>query len=217
MFPPAQLPPLDFSTVTATSVLAAEHRVIQQLLDILAVLAQLAGAAQAIPVPQALGALEVLRTFADTCHHGKEELAFFPVLESLRPGFGPTHCMRTEHIAGRTHMAAMAAAIEQGDAPRFAREAMGHVQIMRQHIRKEEGILFALAREMLSPGQDHEILEGYLRIEHHQLGDGVHERMLAKADALAMRYRIPCASADPQIMTQLTAVCGCTPDRMADP
>ncbi len=213
MLPSTQLPPVDLSTVSATSILAAEHRVILQVLDVLSVLAQHAGADQAIPTSQARGALEVLRTFADTCHHGKEELVLFPVLESLQPGFGPAHCMRAEHITtARAHIAAMAEAIDQGDAQRFAGEAQDYIQLLRQHIRLEDEILFGLARMMLSPRQDREILEDYRRIERHQLGDGVHERMLAMADALAMRFRIPCASADPRIMTLLTAACGCAQD-----
>jgi hemerythrin-like domain-containing protein len=212
MLPSTQLPPVDLSTVMATSILTAEHRVILQVLDVLGELARRAVADQGIPMPQTLRALEVLRTFADACHHAKEELVLFPVLESLQPGFGPTHCMRAEHSTGRAHIAAMAAAIDRGDAQRFAVEAQDYIQFLRQHIRTDDESLFGLARLVLRPREDGEILEGFRRIEHRQLGDGVHVRMLAMADVLATRYSIPCASADPQVMNLLTAACGCAQD-----
>jgi hemerythrin-like domain-containing protein len=206
------LPPVDLNRIRATSILSGEHRVILQVLTALERMAALAMTNQAIPVAHARQALEVLRNFADHCHHGKEEDILFPALEAIQPGFGPSQVMRAEHVIGRAHIAAMGRAVEAGDAAAFAREANGYVELLRQHIAKEDDILFRLADQMLSPAEDAALLDAYRALEHDDMGDGTHERMLGIADSLATAYGIPRASDDPQIMDLLTAVCGCRKD-----
>jgi hemerythrin-like domain-containing protein len=202
------LPPVDLDRVSATSILSGEHRVILQLLAAMEVMAGRSAAGD-LPANDARDALEVLRTFADTCHHGKEETILFPALEAQVPGFGPTAVMRAEHVEGRAFIRAMGEAVTAVDPTAFARAAYGYVDLLRAHIAKEDDILFRMAQEMLSPEQDAAILEAYRRIEHDDMGDGTHFRMLAIADRLAGTYGIARASDDPQIMALLTAVCGC--------
>ncbi|MEK7411839.1 MAG: hemerythrin domain-containing protein [Planctomycetota bacterium] len=190
------------------SILSGEHRVILQLLAALAVMAERSDAGQ-LPVADATDALEVLRTFADKCHHGKEEEILFPVLEAQIPGFGPTQVMRAEHVEGRALIRAMVDALAQNDAANFAKAARGYVALLRDHIAKEDDILFRMAQAILTPEQDAAILDAYRRIEHDDMGDGTHFRMLGIADRLAGAYGIARASDNPQTMALLTAVCGC--------
>lgn len=202
------LPPVDLDRVSAVSILSGEHRVILQVLATLENMAK-HSATGVLPVDDAKDALEILRTFADKCHHGKEEDILFPTLEALVPGFGPTQVMRNEHVEGRTLIRAMGKAVDCGNASHFANAARGYVELLRSHIEKEDGILFPMAQSMLSPEQDAVILDEYRRIEHDDMGDGTHFRMLATADRLAGLYGIPRASDNPQTMLLLTAVCGC--------
>lgn len=203
------LPPVDLDRVSAVSVLSGEHQVILQVLAVLEVLATRA-AAHDLPTADAADAILVLRTFADRCHHGKEEDILFPLLEARSPGFGPTRVMRHEHIEGRACIRAMGEALTTADGAAFARAATAYVELLRAHIAKEDDILFRIAQSMLTPEEDHQVLDAYRRIEHDDLGDGTHVRMLATADRLAERYGIPCASRDPRTLALLTAVCGCT-------
>lgn len=202
------LAPVDCDRISAVSILSGEHRVILQLLSALEAMANRSAAGD-LPVADATDALEVLRTFADKCHHGKEEEILFPALEALVPGFGPTQVMRAEHVDGRALIRAMVAAVERADASGFAQAAHGYVDLLRAHIAKEDDILFRMAQSMLSPDQDAAILEAYRRIEHDDMGDGTHFRMLGIADRLAGTYGLARASDDPQTMALLTAVCGC--------
>jgi len=202
------LPPVDLDRVSAVSILSGEHRVILQVLGTLEAMARRSAAGE-LPVADARDALEILRTFADKCHHGKEEDILFPALEAQVAGFGPTQVMRNEHVEGRAFIRAMGLAVERDNAAAFARAATGYVDLLRNHIEKEDGILFPMAQSMLSPEQDAVILDEYRRIEHDDLGDGTHFRMLATADRLAGVYGVPRASDNPQTMLLLTAVCGC--------
>jgi hypothetical protein len=103
----------------------------------------------------------------------------------------------------------MEAAITAADPIGYAREARGYVDLLRQHIMKEDEILFRMAQAMLTPEDDARILDAYRAVEHDDMGDGTHERMLGIADALAATWVVPRASADPQTFRLLTAVCGC--------
>lgn len=202
-------PPVDLSSVSATSILSGEHRVILQVLDVLAVLADNAARDHHVPLDHARQVLEVLARFADHCHHGKEEGCLFPVLEAIQPGFGPLRVMLGEHVEGRAFLGSMSEAVAKDDADGFADAARGYVTLLRRHIDKEDGILFPMARHMLTAAQDAAILDGYRRLEHDDLGDGTHERLLGIADTLAAAYGIARASDDPQVMNLLTAICGC--------
>lgn len=202
------LPPVDLDRVSAVSILSGEHRVILQVLASVEAMARLAARGR-LPAADARDAIAVLRTFADRCHHGKEEEILFPALEARVPGFGPTQVMRAEHVDGRALIAAMAAAVEAGDAAAYAGAALGYVDLLRNHIAKEDGILFRIAQTMLGADEDAALLEAYRRVEHDDMGDGTHLRMLGIADRLAAAYGVARASDDPQIMALLTAVCGC--------
>lgn len=203
------LPPVDMTRASAVSILSGEHRVILQVVTCLERMAAQAGREQRIPASFARQAIEVIRTFADRCHHGKEEDILFPALEAQIPGFGPTAVMRDEHVIGRQHVAGMAAAIETDAVSDFISHAMGYVELLRGHIAKEDDILFRIAQTMLTPTQDAALVEAYREIEHDDMGDGTHERMLAIADVLADAYGCERASSDPQTFELLTAVCGC--------
>ena len=202
------LPPVNYDRISAVSILSGEHRVILQVLAALEAVAKNSSAGK-LALADAKDALEILRTFADKCHHGKEEDILFPILEAQVPGFGPTQVMRAEHVEGRAFIRAMGDAVERNQAAAFAGAAFNYVDLLRNHIAKEDDILFRMAQEMLTPEQDAHILDAYRRIEHDDMGDGTHFRMLAIADRLANTYGIARASDNPQTMTLLTAVCGC--------
>lgn len=203
------LEPVQLNRISAVSILAGEHRVILQVLDVLEALAQATIRNGHIPELHARQVLEVLRTFADTCHHGKEELILFPALEAMAPGFGPTQVMRAEHVDGRIHIKAMGAAVESALPAAYSLHALAYVDLLRQHIHKEDQILFRMAQSMLSATQDAELVAAFRAAEHDDMGSGTHERMLGIADALADAYGVTRASADPQIFRLLTACCDC--------
>ena len=208
----AHLPPVDLDRISAVSILSGEHQVILQVLTCVERIADAAEAHGAIPVVEASQAIEVLRTFADRCHHGKEETLLFPALEAKVPGFGPTAVMRDEHVIGRAHIADMATGIATGDVVGYVRSARDYVGLLRAHIDKEDNILFPMAQDMLTPAEDAALLDGYRAVEHDDMGDGTHQRLLAIADRLAVTYGVRRASADARTMTLLTAVCGCHKD-----
>lgn len=141
---------------TPTSLLQREHRRIEQLLAALARLARrLEGGER--PLDALAEALLLLRVYADQAHHGKEEQHLFPALAAagLAPGDGPVGVMLEEHEVGRREVQAMSDALDDlrrgdaGAAGAFARAAASYGAMLRDHIDKEDGVLFPMADELL--------------------------------------------------------------------
>ena len=196
-----------------TEILMSEHRVIERVLLCLDAMAESAFAKNVVDVPSARDALEFLRTFADGCHHMKEEKRLFPAMErcGLPADAGPTAVMRHEHDLGRARIRAMAMAVDAfekgqaGAADKFAFETRGFVDLLREHIAKEDQVLFPMADRMLPPSMQDDLLRGFEHAEAHEVAPGAHERCLAIADELCARFGIEESAAQKKAHT-----CSCS-------
>lgn len=173
--------------------LVQEHRVIELVLTGLERVAARAEGSVRLEAEQAEKVLEILRNFADRCHHGKEERNLFPLMEARgvpRAG-GPLGVMLEEHEMGRAHIRAMvealpaAAAGEAEAVGRFVEHAQAYVALLRQHIQKEDRVLFPMAARVLSQEDDARLVEAFAGIEREEMGAGVHERYHQWAHELA--------------------------------
>lgn len=178
----------------ATEILSAEHRVILRVLECLDRLRAEALQRGRLDAGAARDALEFFGTFADACHHAKEEGQLFPRLEAhgLPRDGGPVGVMLHEHELGRGLRRQMAEALDGAAAGRrdaleaFCRGAQDFHGLLRDHIAKEDNILFRIADQVLPPAAQEEVLRGFESAEHER-GAGTHERMLQVADALCWR------------------------------
>jgi hemerythrin-like domain-containing protein len=172
-----------------TDVLSDEHRVIERVLNAFQRLTTL-------PVNESLDqwrkALEFFRHFADECHHHKEENLLFPALEEHgipREG-GPTGMMLTEHEEGRGHVRSMSDAVEQvangnGAASELLlSHARAYMSLLREHIQKEDDILFRMADEVIPEDEQKRILKDFEQHEAEEIGAGAHEKYLEIAREL---------------------------------
>lgn len=140
----------------ATALLKSEHEVIERVLDMLEQSVRRIQSDQPLPDGFAVWAVDFVRNFADGCHHAKEENVLFPLLERRgipRVG-GPIGCMLHEHELGRECVKRMAQAVDRGEWNAFAAAAADYAPLLRQHIFKENNVLFRLAEGCLSPEDD---------------------------------------------------------------
>jgi len=174
---------------TATEVLKEEHRVIEKVLD---ALERLAKAAETSSLAEWDKVIDFARNFADKCHHLKEENLLFPALEERgipREG-GPIGMMLAEHEEGRGYVRAMAAAVASAgkdsvDNLQILREtAIAYIRLLRQHIQKEDEVLFQMADEVLSSEEQKTLLREFEEHELKEIGAGFHEKYLKIAREL---------------------------------
>ena len=99
---------------SSTEVLKEEHKVIERMLKILSVACEKLEKNQEVSPEIFKKAIDFIRNFADSCHHGKEETALFTIIEQRGiPRQGPTGVMRIEHEQGRRFVKALAEAVER--------------------------------------------------------------------------------------------------------
>jgi len=164
----------------ATAELRHEHEVILRALAVL----ERAGERLATGAPvdeAALGELVALiRMFADRCHHGKEEDTLFPVLREK--GVGSTlSVFLDDHVEGRGYLTTLAGSAPDAERASAARKYVG---LLRDHIQRENEVLFPMADDVLSHDEHAELARRYAEVEERVVGPGVHEKLLATLDRL---------------------------------
>lgn len=186
----------------ATDILRSEHETILDVLAALESITQPSALRDGLDTRSAQDALEFLRNFGDRCHHGKEEQHFFPALAArgLPREVGPLAVMNSEHDEGRALLARMAEALadvkkdEVGARTRFALAATAYVALLRDHIDKENGVLFPMGDGMLSETEQAALLSKFEHFEHADMGDGAHARFLDIASRLSEKFGVQRAS-----------------------
>lgn len=99
-------------------------------------------------------AIDFLRFFADQRHHAKEEDLLFPAMveAGVPEEGGPIQVMKHEHEEGRALVRAMRAALDAHDAASLGRAACDFIELLREHIEKENTVLFPFAVSVLQGG-----------------------------------------------------------------
>ena len=122
-----------------------------------------------------------LKTFADKCHHGKEEALLFGELagKGIRKDGGPVGVFIKEHVSGREYIAQMSKAIEDKDAGRFNEYALKYAAMLRNHIHKENEGLFKTADRVLDGKEQDELYKKFELHEEKVIGRGVLDQLHA--------------------------------------
>jgi hemerythrin-like domain-containing protein len=183
------------SSLKPTQILTEEHRLILTVLDAVEIVASRGSGDW--PADFFAKAVDFFASFADQFHHAKEEAILFPALEQRgmpREG-GPVGRMLHEHEQGRAHVSAIRNALDRaargdGDARRTVRqEALAYVTLLRQHIFKEDNVLFRMADHLLPEREQERLGKEFERTESQTVPSGTREKYVAMAAEL-------CAAAD---------------------
>jgi hemerythrin-like domain-containing protein len=137
-----------------------------------------------------------IRGYADARHHGKEEQILFEAMVDFgfpREG-GPVGVMLREHDEGRALVRTLSALAEQAppwsdeDRERLVSAASQFVDLLRQHIQKEDQILYPMAESRLPPETLAQLNEKCRRFEEAQAASEDSARLLRLADELIARF-----------------------------
>ncbi|HVN76049.1 MAG TPA: hemerythrin domain-containing protein [Thermoanaerobaculaceae bacterium] len=136
---------------------------------------------------------DFFKNFVDRCHHAKEERHLFPALGSK--GFpaetGPVAVMLYEHEQGRAAIRAITESLpgaRNGDrraAAALADALLEYVELLRNHIFKENNVLFPMADRLLAADEQATLAAQFDQVEAEEIGEGVHERYHELAHRLA--------------------------------
>jgi len=188
---------------TATQVLRQEHDAILVMLDATEEVARRLTAGELMEPRILEGLLEFFQLFADRCHHGKEEELLFPRLtaKGMPSHQGPIGVMLAEHDEGRAlvrQMKEAAGEYAQGSREaghRWTQAARAYADLLREHISKENNILFVMAERLLTAEDQQELSAAFEKVEEEKMGPGTHERLHALMEQLKAEIWHPKATA----------------------
>jgi hemerythrin-like domain-containing protein len=176
----------------ATEILMNEHRVIERVLSAMEAAVHRLQAGDEVDAAFFIDATEFIRGFADGCHHHKEEGVLFKAMNAagMPRDQGPVAVMLAEHEQARALTRGLREAAEKlqaGDEDAKAliiRNAQSYAALLREHIAKEDQVLFPMAEGVIPKSQHERVLADFDKVEHEETGAGVHEKYLALADKL---------------------------------
>ena len=142
--------------------------------------------------------VDIIRNYADGTHHAKEENIFFPFLAER--GFsttqGPVGVMMHEHVLGRNFVKGIADNImlyKNGNNAALIeiyRNMTGYVELLRNHISKENNILFQMADRVLSESEHKLLLDKFEEAEKNHISPDVSGDYIEKIQDLVSHYNI---------------------------
>lgn len=140
-----------------TQTLVEEHRLILRMIALLEQNAPRTAAGQYSNWQFYLDGIDFIRQYADRFHHAKEEDVLFEALvkNGMPKEHSPVAAMLMEHDQGRAFVKNMEEAVREAQAGRsgsyqaIADNALGYAELLKQHIAKEDTILYPLAERVL--------------------------------------------------------------------
>jgi hemerythrin-like domain-containing protein len=182
-----------------------EHRLIEQCIDALVAFADELGRKGSTDKDELSRFVTFIREFADGCHHGKEEDILFAAM--VEAGFprngGPIAVMLMEHDRGRAFVKELArlagkdGSWSEDDHEALAEAAHGYANLLRQHIHKEDAILYPMAEQRLPPSVMERVAADCERYEAEKNGSGEADRLQRLASELVTRHGAPEREAAP--------------------
>lgn len=148
-----------------TKILVDEHENILKLADALEKKARDLELGKEIDKVFFERAIDFIRNYADRFHHAKEEDILF---KEMCKGSGQEnlHCnpveqMLYEHDLGRNFVKGMEESVNKKDAKKVAENARGYVSLIREHIFKENNILYPMADGVLNEKVEESMLKKF--------------------------------------------------------
>jgi hemerythrin-like domain-containing protein len=177
---------------TTSQDLKREHDAIQVALNVMEKISQGIRADKEPDKKDIRDIIDFLKVFADKCHHGKEEVFLFPALEAagIPNRNGPIEKMLEQHKMGRELIKNMESAVNGRtfDKVSYAEAAEAYIDLLRNHIDRENNFLFPMSDARLSREKQKQLLEDFEKLEKNVIGEGVHEKLHTLLNKLSKKY-----------------------------
>jgi len=134
-------------------------------------------------------AIDFIRNYADKLHHAKEEDLLFKEINKCADD-GCLHCnpvtqMLLEHDHGRDCVAMMEKGLNEKNKKSLAEGARGYAALIREHIFKEDNILYPMGDQAFSDETKASLLKQFKQIDKTRAKELAHYEKFA--DEVAQR------------------------------
>jgi hemerythrin-like domain-containing protein len=114
-----------------------------------------------------LDGVDFIRSYADQYHHAKEEKILFNYFDE---NLSIIKVMLEDHEKARMHVKVILDAMKRGDSDEVTKHLEGYREILTEHIKKEDEILYPLIDEKLSTTQIGQLFSKFKDVDQ-QFGD----------------------------------------------
>jgi hemerythrin-like domain-containing protein len=154
-------------------ILVDEHKNILKVVEILEKESFLLESSKKINEKKFQEIIEFIINYADKFHHAKEEDILFKKLakciEEQNVHCNPVKQMLYEHNKGRNFVKMMKDGISGKNNKQVIEGARGYISLIREHIFKEDSILYPLAEEVISVEEKIKMAEKFEKIKPKKL------------------------------------------------
>lgn len=129
-------------------------------------------------------AIDFIRNYADKFHHIKEEDILFVELgkDTVELDCNPMEQMLREHEEGRNFVKGIEEGVNENNKEKIIENSKGYVYLLRDHIFKEDNILYPMADELLNQQIQDSIMEKFEKAEENKFNQEFKNKYLAIAD-----------------------------------
>lgn len=175
--------------------LTLEHEKLEGMLDVLEALTGAAENGDELLREDLDAVIDYFREFSDLSHHDKEETILVPALIEAQLSWydGPLAELRREHRQERyllrslRHLVHQRADWSKDDRAHFVSLAREFIAFLRAHIKKENDVLFPLAKQKLPARRLAELVSEFQKLDR-ELGAPDHTAIGERARAVAAKY-----------------------------
>jgi hemerythrin-like domain-containing protein len=163
-----------------TGQLSEEHQTILRAIDAILAECTLIEKGKSFDPAYFEMAIDFIKNYADKFHHSKEEDVLF---KAMMDNMDQMHCnpipvMLHDHDDGREHVKEMEEGLRQNDHGRAIANAKGYCYLLKDHIYKEDNILYPMAEEALDEASKQLVLKQYDTIEKEQFDEAAIQKYL---------------------------------------
>jgi hemerythrin-like domain-containing protein len=181
-----------------TGVLTDEHKLILRMIRVLEEACDRLVSGEAVPREIFYDGIDFIRNFADRFHHAKEEdILFSQLIENGMPEKGsPIEAMLFEHDLGRSYVRSALDALEKIEegkslADQIAVNLRGYAALLKDHINKEDSILYPLSERVLPPWRQERCAAEFVKAGEAKGGEATASRYRQLVEKYPLPLSVP--------------------------
>lgn len=177
-----------------TEELIFEHKSIKVMLNIMNTISEGIKDKKVFYTDDVEKIIDFLSVYVDTFHRNKEETVFYPALLLSKHPIEGVGLMINEHLMAKGYLDEILCCVENCkigstfSGERIADCMINYVQLMQQHIEKEESDFFKLAHKALNEETQREITKKFKVINDEFNGLDIHTRYDELIRAMEIKY-----------------------------
>jgi len=176
--------------------LKEEHQAILLMLQVLEAACKKLETGEDVSKDDLYKMVDFIKIFADKSHHHKEEDLLFPAMveAGIPKDGGPIGVMLAEHTMGRNFVKGMSQALEEfstGSAEassQIVSNARGYIELLTNHIYKEDNILYPMAEMHITAEKHNELLKEFEQVIPDKIGVDKHKELIENLNHLKDAY-----------------------------